>query len=243
MAMLEEEFDLSVKVIVVGNGQVGKTSMINRFARGEFTNDYKKTIGTDFFQKRVTDPRSGQEVILNLWDTAGQEEFAKLTRNYYSKAGCALVVFSNDDRASFEAVEEWVDKVRQEVPSIGSRIRIVRNKIDIVHSSVSNEEAEALSRKLQLKVFNSSVRNGVNVQEPFEDVVAEYMNGGVGTNEFAADTIQSVQQSGSSPTEKGNGAAQEVVEEKPFRLDSNRANVQRTGGKKRRFNFTSCSIL
>ena len=92
MAMLEEEFDMSVKVIVVGNGQVGKTSMINRFARGDFTNDYKKTIGTDFFQKRVTDPRTGQEVILNLWDTAGQEEFAKLTRNYYSKAGAALVV-------------------------------------------------------------------------------------------------------------------------------------------------------
>lgn len=124
MAMLEEEFDVSVKVIVVGNGQVGKTSMINRFARGEFTNDYKKTIGTDFFQKRVTDPRSGQEVILNLWDTAGQEEFAKLTRNYYSKAGAALVVFSNDDRASFEAVEEWVDKVRQEVPAIGSKQKL-----------------------------------------------------------------------------------------------------------------------
>jgi len=72
-----------LKVIVVGNGQVGKTSMITRFARGVWTDAYKKTIGTDFMEKEVFVPAMNETVKLMLWDTAGQEMFSKLTRNYY----------------------------------------------------------------------------------------------------------------------------------------------------------------
>lgn len=68
---------------MVGNGGVGKTSMIKRFCKGIFTNEYKKTIGVDFLEKQLYVPLIGQDVQLYLWDTAGQEEFDSITKTYY----------------------------------------------------------------------------------------------------------------------------------------------------------------
>lgn len=68
---------------MVGNGEVGKTSMITRFATGQFTGQYKKTIGTDFMEREIEVPFTGESVKLMLWDTAGQEMFSELTKNYY----------------------------------------------------------------------------------------------------------------------------------------------------------------
>ena len=68
--------------MIVGNGAVGKSSMIQRYCRGTFTKSYKKTIGVDFLEKVVV-ADNGQQVRLMLWDTAGQEEFDAITRAYY----------------------------------------------------------------------------------------------------------------------------------------------------------------
>lgn len=69
-----------MKVIVVGNGQVGKTSMITRFAKGVFTDSYKKTLAVDFLEKRMIVEPMNEEVTFLLWDTAGQEEYDAITR-------------------------------------------------------------------------------------------------------------------------------------------------------------------
>ena len=67
-----------IQVVIVGNGAVGKSSMIQRYCRGTFTKTYKKTIGVDFLEKQLR--VHGEDVRLMLWDTAGQEEFDALTR-------------------------------------------------------------------------------------------------------------------------------------------------------------------
>jgi small GTP-binding protein len=77
-------FTAECKVIIVGNGQVGKTSMITRFAKGQWTDSYKKTIGTDFMERDMMIKSRGESVRMMLWDTAGQEMFAELTRQYYA---------------------------------------------------------------------------------------------------------------------------------------------------------------
>ena len=71
-----------VKVVIVGDGGVGKSSLIRRYCQGVFTSSYKKTIGVDFLEKVVT-ADNGAPVRLMLWDTAGQEEFDAITRAYY----------------------------------------------------------------------------------------------------------------------------------------------------------------
>ena len=83
----------TVKVIVVGNGQVGKTSMSTRYCKGRWTDTYKKTIGVDFMEKRIEVEDLGESVCLMVWDTAGQEEFDSLTSRYYKgKAPPLLLV-------------------------------------------------------------------------------------------------------------------------------------------------------
>lgn len=155
---MEEDFDSELKVLIVGNGGVGKTSMIRRFCKGIFTDVYKKTIGVDFLEKPLFVDSLGEEVRFMLWDTgtcahakagthartcshtqltharthararaAGQEEFDAITRTYYRGAGAAVIAFSTTDRASFEAVPSWKDKVEAECGDIA--IAIVQNKV------------------------------------------------------------------------------------------------------------------
>ena len=73
---MEEEMELTMKIIVVGDGRVGKTSLITRFTQGEFSADYKKTLGVDFLQKKMFVKQIAQDVEFFIWDTAGQEEYA-----------------------------------------------------------------------------------------------------------------------------------------------------------------------
>lgn len=72
-----------LKVIVVGNGSVGKTSLIHRFAEGSFTDDYKRTLGVDFLTKTVYERSVNAAIHYEIWDTAGQEYFDSITRRYY----------------------------------------------------------------------------------------------------------------------------------------------------------------
>mmetsp|Transcript_13263 Transcript_13263/g.23494 ORF Transcript_13263/g.23494 Transcript_13263/m.23494 type:complete len:328 (-) Transcript_13263:572-1555(-) len=163
---MEEDFDREIKVIVVGNGGVGKTSMIRRFSKGIFTNEYKKTIGVDFLEKAHFVDSLQEEVRFMLWDTAGQEEFNALTRTYYRGAGAAVLAFSTTDSASFEAISDWKSKVESECGDIA--MCIVQNKIDLLDQAVvSNETVEAMARKLGLKLYRTCVKENLNVTEAF----------------------------------------------------------------------------
>ncbi|KAI6659299.1 Ras-related protein Rab-23 [Oopsacas minuta] len=132
--MLEEDFELALKVIIVGNGNVGKSSMIQRFCKGVYTSEYKKTIGVDFLEKHL---RTHQEEIrLMVWDTAGQEEFDAITKAYYRGAQLCILVFSTVDRPSFDAIDSWKNKVYAEVGEITTVL--VQNKIDLIDEAVIN---------------------------------------------------------------------------------------------------------
>ena len=119
------------KVIVVGNGAVGKSSMIQRFCKGSFTKTYKKTIGVDFLERQLR--VQGEEVRLMLWDTAGQEEFDAITRSYYRGAQACVFVFSTTDRQSLRDVRKWRKKVEEECGDIP--MVLVQNKIDLIYQS------------------------------------------------------------------------------------------------------------
>ena len=73
--------EVAIKMVVVGNGAVGKSSMIQRYCKGIFTKDYEKTIGVDFLERQIQ--VNDEDVRLMLWDTAGQEEFDAITKAYY----------------------------------------------------------------------------------------------------------------------------------------------------------------
>jgi len=168
----EEEYEIAIKVVIVGNGAVGKSSMIQRYCKGIFTRNYKKTIGVDFLEKHIT--ASGEDVRLMLWDTAGQEEFDAITKAYYRGAQACVIAFSTTDHASFEAVKKWKRKVEDEcghVPMV-----LVQNKIDLLHESqIDSHEVEKFSRNTGLKLFRTSVKENLNIGRVFQHLAEQHI--------------------------------------------------------------------
>lgn len=172
--MREEDLEISIKVLVVGNGAVGKSSMIQRYCKGLFTKEYKKTIGVDFLEKTIN--YEEEEVRLMLWDTAGQEEFDAITKAYYRGAQGCVLAFSTVDHASYTAVQRWRGKVLEECGDIP--MVLVQNKIDLLDgATVTKEEAESLAKKLKVRLYRTSVKEDFNVSTVFEYLAKQYIDG------------------------------------------------------------------
>eukprot|EP00041_Stephanoeca_diplocostata_P009290 m.142959 g.142959 ORF g.142959 m.142959 type:complete len:228 (-) comp17680_c0_seq2:136-819(-) len=170
--MIEEDMEIPMKVLIVGNGAVGKSSMIQRYCKGIYTNDYKKTIGVDFLEKKLS--LNGEDLRIMIWDTAGQEEFDTITRSYYRGAAACVVAFSTTDLESFNAVESWIAKVEAEVTSIP--MVLVQNKVDLIDQAVmSTEDANALAERVKLKFYRTSVQDNFQVDEVFKYLAGVYL--------------------------------------------------------------------
>jgi len=252
-ALVETDFDVTIKVIVVGNGQVGKTSMITRFAKGVFTNEYKKTLAVDFLEKKLFVPAVSEEITYLLWDTAGQEEYDSITRGYYKGAGAAIIAFSTTDRASFDAVRQWHQKVKDECGEIP--MVLVQNKVDLINNAtMTASEAEDVARSLRLKLYRMCVKENMNIQQVFEDVGAEFVNrggeSGLGINSVTKMETYTTGTGGSQRAAPSNQDpnAPGSQQDKAFKVGGASSGAttrgpssQRTGGKKRL--FTQCAIL
>jgi len=163
----EDDMEKSLKVIIVGNGQVGKTSLATRYAKGVMTEQYKKTIGTDFMEKDLK-LKTGEMVKLMLWDTAGQEMFAQLTKQYYRGAGAVIYVFSTTDRDSFLEIERWKGKVEAECGE-GIVSCLVQNKIDLLEkATMQPAEVEDLAKRIAMKLYRVCVKDNVQVDDVFQ---------------------------------------------------------------------------
>lgn len=173
-----EDIQANLKIVIVGNGQVGKTSMTQRFAKDIFTNDYKKTLGVDYLSKTKYIKQIDKEVEFMIWDTAGQEYYDAITKKYYRGSNGALIVFSVTDRDSFNNVQKWKNKIEAECDTIP--MAIVMNKIDAVEGVVVNEkEAQLLAADLKLKLFKVSVKDNIMINEVFENLAIQYFNSGI----------------------------------------------------------------
>lgn len=249
--MQEQDIDVTLKVIVVGNGQVGKTSLITRYAKGVMTENYKKTIGTDFFEKSIT-LKSGETLNLYLWDTAGQEMFAELTKAYYRGAGAVVYAFSTTDRDSFLAVENWKRKVEEQCgPNICAVL--IQNKTDLIaDSKMTSAEVEDLSKRIGVKLYRTCVKDNVLVSDVFEYLSGQYLAKGgaaipseasampidAGSSDrkaaaaaapAAANGAAGQPGEAAAPTNGAAAADPNGAASKPFTLE---ASTQRTGGKK-----------
>jgi len=233
------DMDLSLKVIVVGNGQVGKTSMLTRFAHGQMTVNYKKTIGTDFMEKEMI-CGNGEPIKLMLWDTAGQEEFSTLTRQYYKGSGAVIYVYSTIDRASFQDIHKWKDRVTEECGDDIVSV-LVQNKIDLLDQSQINQaESEELANKMSIPLFRVCVKNNTMVDDVFEHIVKSFLAKGPegALNSEPVATISSIGNAHNRDRPQRRQAAN-TKKKIPQRI-SLTPSVVRTNGKKRP-NF--CNIL
>ena len=115
------------------------------------------------------------EIRLMLWDTAGQEEFDALTKAYYRGAQGCVVAFSTTDKASFDAVEKWKKKVEFECGDIP--MALVQNKADLLEQrTMTSDDVDRLARRLQMRLFLTSAKNNVNIDDVFYFLAKSYCN-------------------------------------------------------------------
>lgn len=160
---------LEQKCVLVGNVAVGKSSLVNRYTRGEFLEQYQATIGAAFVPKDV-ELANGKNIKLQIWDTAGEEKYRAMTQFYYRKAAGGVVCFALDDVDSFHAVKTWINDLRDVQPQVV--IIVAGNKSDIEPDlrAIGNEEIEDFCDELGVQYMEVSALDGSNVEILFQEV-------------------------------------------------------------------------
>ena len=158
---------LTVRVVLIGDSQVGKTSLIHRFIRSSFERQQKGTIGAVFhtYEQII----NGRTVVMQIWDTAGQEKYRSLGPIYYRNAAAGIAVFDVTSKESLPNLEQWIHEFKRNTEN--PLIYIAGNKIDIKESTViTNDEAKEFAEKNGGKLFFTSAKTGENVKEMFQGV-------------------------------------------------------------------------
>lgn len=145
--------------------------MLLRFDEDRFQPIHDVTVGVTFSIKMVR--IDGQDVKVQIWDTAGQEIFRSITRSYYRDSACAIIVYDITDVASFQKIEDWIRDVRNLAPPDCTLV-LMGNKLDLAaQRAVKTEEGQALADKHGLLFFETSAATGENVQTAFHECVTE----------------------------------------------------------------------
>lgn len=161
-----------LKVIILGDSGVGKTSLMNQFVTKKFSNQYKATIGADFLTKEViVDDRI---VTMQIWDTAGQERFQSLGMAFYRGADCCVLVFDVTAPNTFKSLESWRDEfLIQASPRDPDNFPfvILGNKVDLENRAVSAKRAQQWCQsKNDIPYFETSAKEAVNVELAFQTI-------------------------------------------------------------------------
>ena len=135
-----------LQVIILGDGAVGKTSIINQYVDKAFEEEHITTLGLDFAQKKYTSKVDGKELTFKIWDTAGQERFKTLTQSFYKKADGVIISYDVTDEATFDNVRNWVESLNSHAQIHTARI-LVGNKIDLENErKVTKEMGQQLAK-------------------------------------------------------------------------------------------------
>ena len=156
------------KVVVVGDEEVGKTSLIVRYTENRFSTSYKQTIGSDIAIKYVHHEDS--DISLVFWDIGGQDQYRIMHKYYFQGAQGAVLVYSITDRSSFENLQKWHNTVIEHVGKVP--IIILGNKIDLIDERVvSQDEALNLISRLKsddpIQLFETSAKTAEVVEDAF----------------------------------------------------------------------------
>lgn len=158
-------YDYAFKFILVGDTAVGKTSILSRFLNGTFNRQNDITIGVEFGERTTT--VNGQAIKLQVWDTAGQEDFRSMTRQYYRSAAAALLVYDCTRPETFKNISRWADDVRTN----GNRsviLVLICNKIDMVERRVvSRNDGLKLAKEHDMLYVETSAKSNQNIEEAF----------------------------------------------------------------------------
>jgi small GTP-binding protein len=161
------------KITLFGPGGVGKTSLLLRYIKDYFSDDLKKTIGSNFLIKDVE--IDGKQVRLLLWDIGGQPQFHKLRTIYFKGSNGAIGVFDLSSSQTLLKIPGWISSIKKTVKKAIPMI-LLGNKVDL-DREVDKEEAVDLAKRLSCEYMETSAKTGENVEQAFEEIARACLQG------------------------------------------------------------------
>lgn len=169
--MVDAEYDYLFKVVLIGDSGVGKSNLLSRFTRNEFSLDSKSTIGVEFATKSIQ--AEGKTIKAQIWDTAGQERYRAITSAYYRGAVGALLVYDMTKHGTFENVDRWLRELRDHAEA-NIVVMLVGNKSDLkTQRAVETQEAMAFAEQHNLAFIETSALDASGVDVAFTNILTE----------------------------------------------------------------------
>ncbi|SPC66903.1 probable GTP-binding protein Rab11 [Ustilago sp. UG-2017b] len=167
----ESNYDYLFKVVLIGDSGTGKSNLLSRFTRNEFSLESKSTIGVEFATRSIS--VDGKTVKAQIWDTAGQERYRAITSAYYRGAVGALLVYDIAKHPTYINVSRWLKELRDHADS-NIVIMLVGNKSDLRHlRAVPTDEAKAFAAENNLSFIETSALDASNVEQAFQNILTE----------------------------------------------------------------------
>ena len=160
-----------LKILTLGDSAVGKSALLVRYTQNKFNSGYLSTVGIDYQSKKIN--YQNRDIEMQIWDSAGQEKYRAISKQYYKKANGILLLYDVTSRESFLGIKEWIRDINNMVTMKPSLI-LVGNKIDL-ERKVLTEEGEELSKKYNAMFFETRAATGKGIEELFQALLENIM--------------------------------------------------------------------
>ena len=189
---MDQDIQHLFKIIVIGDSSVGKTNLLSRFVKNQFSTDSKPTIGVDFATKTVSIDR--KNIKVQVWDTAGQERFKAFSSAYYNGSHAAIIVYDISNRESFENVKNWVLELKTHLEIKNLVVMLIGNKSDLENvRAITEEEGRSLAEEYDFFFMETSAKkNEANeVSKAFMVIIEEVLQRNPDSPQKTGDRIES----------------------------------------------------
>lgn len=164
---MDTEPNYIIKICLLGEANVGKTSLVYRFIENKFRESYKSTLGVNLLKKDLSFKEYG-EITAQIWDLGGQESFRSLRRLYLEGANGALLIYDCTQKKTFEKLHDWIQDFRNARGD--APVLLIGNKIDLENVKVSQDEIKDFTKDYHVKFLSTSAKTGSNVEEAFTEI-------------------------------------------------------------------------
>ena len=162
-----------ISIIILGDGAVGKTSLLKMYDEKKFQPAHMATLGLDYISKTYNPKDGGKACAVKIWDTAGQERFRTLTHSFYKQGHGIIIAFAVNDIGTFQSVQTWLNSIKEHADPNVIKI-LVGNKCDLEgERKVSYEEANKLAQENNMHYYDTSAKNDMNIDAFMDDLIGQ----------------------------------------------------------------------